>query len=99
MLLALITTAAFALTLPSDFDADMNMRYKERPDGRLHMARESSYLARDLVAGGSPEEIALAVKVLDAVIACHETAEDSPRRGNFWWYLQDGRVTDLVEGS
>lgn len=92
--MAMVVAAVVALTLPEDFNASMNMRFKAREDGRIHMSRESAYLAAELVANGTPEDIELAVKVLDAVIACQETREGNPRYGNFWWYLEDGRVTD-----
>ena len=93
-MMAMILAAAVALTLPADFDKAANMRFKERAEGRLHMSRESASLATRLVANGTQEDIELAVKIFDAVIACQETREGNPRHGNFWWYLEDGKVTD-----
>jgi len=93
-MVTMIVAAVVALALPEDFDASMNMRFKDSDDGRIHISRESAYFASELVENGTSEDIDLAVKVLDAVIACQETDEGNPRHGNFWWYLEDKRVTD-----
>ena len=93
-MMAMILVAAIALTLPADFDKAANLRFKERADGRLHMSSESAGFATNLVANGTPEDIELAVKIFDAVIACQETREGNRNYGNFWWYLEDGKVTD-----
>ena len=66
-MLVTVLAATIALTLPSDFDPDMNMRYKVRGGERIHEVKDAANLARRLVENGAPDDITLAVKVLDAV--------------------------------
>jgi len=93
-MLVTVLAATIALTLPSDFDPDMNMRYKVRGGERIHEVKDAANLARRLVENGAPDDITLAVKVLDAVFKCQELDEEDPRRGNYWWVYENGRVTD-----
>ena len=72
---AMILAAMVAISIPDDFDPDLNLRYKQREDGRLHMSRESAGFAVRLVAQGEPEGIALAVKILDAVLELEDHFE------------------------
>ena len=93
-MLAIVLATTIALTLPSNFDADLNMPYKVRGEKRIHEVKDAANLARRLVENGAPDDIALAAKVLDAVFKCQELDEEDPRRGNYWWVYENGRVTD-----
>jgi len=84
-MLATVLAATIALTIPSDFDPELNMRYKIRGEKRIHEVKDAANHARRLVENGAPDDIALAVKVLDAVFKCQELDEEDPRRGNYWW--------------
>ncbi|MBT5832731.1 MAG: hypothetical protein HOH77_21290 [Candidatus Latescibacteria bacterium] len=83
-----------ALTLPRNFDPDLNMPYKVRGEERIHEVKDAANLARKLVENGAPDDITLAVKVLDAVFKCQELDEEDSRRGNYWWVYENGKVTD-----
>lgn len=63
--------------------------------GIFHEVRQAAGLARDLVANGTPNDLELAEKVLDAILASQETSPDDPHRGNFYWMREDDTVTDL----
>ena len=52
-------------------------------------------MAADLVANGHPDDLALAEKVLDAVLACQELDDRDPHHGNFYWMREDTVVEDL----
>jgi hypothetical protein len=52
-------------------------------------------LAARLVANGTPEDLALAEKVLEATLRCQELREDDPHYGNFYWMAEDKVVQDL----
>lgn len=93
-MLATVLAATIALTIPSDFDPELNMRYKIRGEKRIHEVKDAANHARRLVENGAPDDIALAVKVLDAVFKSQELDEEDPRRGNYWWVYENGRVTD-----
>ena len=93
-MLATVLAATIALAIPSDFDPELNMRYKIRGEKRIHEVKDAANHARRLVENGAPDDIALAVKVLDAVFKCQELDEGDPRRGNYWWVYENGRVTD-----
>jgi hypothetical protein len=93
-MLATVLAATIALSLPSDFDPDLNMRFKIRGGKHIHEVKDAANHARKLVENGAPEDIDLAVKVLEAVFKCQELDEEDPRRGNYWWVYENARVTD-----
>ena len=94
-MMATVVAAIIALTLPKDFDTTANLIFQEKENGRIHPTRNSATFASKLLANGTPEDIALAEKVLTAVMACQETRQDDPHYGNFWWYREDEMVEDL----
>ncbi|MEZ4833855.1 MAG: hypothetical protein R2873_18050 [Caldilineaceae bacterium] len=47
------------------------------------------------MANGTPEDLALAENVLDAVLRCQETDPNDPHFGNFYWMAEDRHVEDL----
>ena len=52
-------------------------------------------LAENLVASGTPQDLELAEKVLDAALNCQERREGDPHYGNFFWMREDDAVGDL----
>jgi hypothetical protein len=99
MLAAVVAAATIPLSIPENFDRDLNMQYSLHGEERLHASREAASLAKRLVGNGALEDIALAVKVLDALFKCQELREEDPNRGNYWWYFEDGKVTDRNEAA
>ncbi len=93
--MATVVAAVLALTLPDHFDPSTNMLFKKSDKGHLHASRDAAGFAAKLLANGTPEDIALAEKVLNAVFACQETQKGDPHYGNFWWYREDRVVEDL----
>ena len=87
--------ASLLLTPPEEFNTDASLIRVETDDGPLHIIRESAQFARTLVASGAPEDLALAERVLRAVLSAQERHPDDPHLGNFWWYLEDEVVEDL----
>jgi len=71
------------------------MLSKETEFGRFHESRQAARLAAQLVANGTAADLALAEKVLDAVLACQERDERDPHYGNFYWMREDEVVEDL----
>lgn len=92
--LALGTSGA-PMPIPDTFNPDLNLVLGDSGRGMRHSVRHSAGFARELVAHGAPEDIALAVKVLDAVIACQETHDGAHHRGNFLWTREEAMVNDL----
>lgn len=92
--MAVVLAATVALSLPENFNPETNMVYKLREGKRMHQSREAASLARRLVANGTAEDISQAIDVLNATFLCQEKREADPDRGNFWWYREDGKVTD-----
>jgi len=92
--LILTTGATTPLPLPGDFDPAVNMRVKVTETGSFHASRAAASFASGLVANGAPEDLALAEKVLDAVLACQELRQDRSRYGNFRWMREDEGVRD-----
>jgi hypothetical protein len=84
-----------SLTLPEDFDPETFMIAKVTEYGRFHESRRAARLGADLVANGAPEDLALAEKVLEAVLRCQETDPNDPHFGNFYWMAEDRHVEDL----
>jgi len=93
-MMAVVLAATVALSLPENFNPETNMVYKVREGTHMHQSREAASLARRLVANGTAEDISRAVDVLNATFQCQEKREADPDRGNFWWYREDGKVTD-----
>ena len=83
------------LPLPDDFNPETNLIAKETENGTFHESRQGARLAEQLVANGTPTDLALAEKVLNATLACQETNPDDPHYGNFYWMAEDEVVMDL----
>ncbi len=93
-MMSAVLAATLAIALPDNFNPDLNMRFKVRSGQELHASRDAAGHAKRLVENGTPEDITLAVKVLDAVFSCQELGEEDPNRGNYRWYYEDDGVTD-----
>ncbi|RME52090.1 MAG: hypothetical protein D6790_19030 [Caldilineae bacterium] len=89
-----MTTPA-PLSLPETFDPAANMPAYHTDTGVYHQSRQAARLAADLVVNGAPEDLDLAVKVLDATLACQERNPADPHYGNFYWMAEDTVVEDL----
>lgn len=83
------------LPLPSDYNPQTNLLKKSTEFGDFHESRRGARLAADLVANGTPQDLLLAQKVLDAVLACQEQDPRDPHCGNFYWMAEDRHVEDL----
>ncbi|MCB0162340.1 MAG: hypothetical protein KDD83_29585, partial [Caldilineaceae bacterium] len=68
-------------TLPSNFNPDTCMIANETEFGRFHESRRAARLAKDLLATGHADDIALAHDVLRAVLACQERDARDPHVG------------------
>jgi hypothetical protein len=88
-------TVTDPLPLPPNFDPDVYLIAKSTENGVFHESRKGAALAEDLVANGTPQDLALAEKVLDVVLSCQETHEEARHYGNFTWMLEDDVVQDL----
>jgi hypothetical protein len=87
--------AVTPLAMPDNFNPETYMLSKTTEYGTFHESRKAAGFAQALVANGTPEDLALAEKVLDATLACQELHEDAPHYGNFFWMREDEVVTDL----
>lgn len=83
------------LPLPPDYNPATHMLAHSVETGTYHESRKAARFAGELVANGAPEDLALAEKVLDAVLACQETDPADPHYGNFYWMAEDSHVEDL----
>jgi len=83
------------LPLPADWDPEACLPVKVTEFGRFHESRAGASLARRLVANGTPEDIGLAARVLEATLACQERRPGTAHRGNFYWMAEDRVVEDL----
>lgn len=83
------------LTLPVNFNPDTCMLSKTTEYGLFHETRQAARLAAQLVANGTPADLALAEKVLAALLACQEIDPSDPHAGNFYWMREDTVVEDL----
>ena len=83
------------LPLPPNFDPETYLISKVTENGVFHESRKGAALAERLVANGTPQDLALAEKVLDVVLSCQETREEARHYGNFMWMLEDDVVQDL----
>lgn len=63
--------------------------------GVFHVTRDAAALAGRLVASGSPEDLARAERIYDALLSCQEARPDHPHVGNFLWMAEDSEVEDL----
>jgi hypothetical protein len=64
--------------------------------GRVfHATIPSVQLASELMANGTPADIAEAADIFRAVLTCQEVREADPHLGNFRWELEDEVVEDL----
>ena len=83
------------LELPVGFDPECCLIRRETETGVYHESRQGAALAAKLVANGTPQDLALAEKVLTAVLSCQERDEQDPHIGNFYWMAEDDVVEDL----
>ncbi|MBX2999698.1 MAG: hypothetical protein KF893_14360 [Caldilineaceae bacterium] len=83
------------LILPENFNPSTFMIAKTTEYGTFHESRRAAHLAADLVANGAPEDLALAEKILEAVLRCQERDANDPHVGNFYWMAEDTTVEDL----
>jgi hypothetical protein len=83
------------LELPPDWDPEACLPAKTTENGVFHESRRGARLAEQLVANGTPEDIALAERVLEAVLRCQELHKHDPHVGNFYWMAEDEVVQDL----
>lgn len=84
-----------ALPCPANFDTDVSMIGRQENTGRFHASRLSAEFAAQLVTNGTSEDLALAERVLAAVLACQERHPDDPHCGNFRWEREDEVIEDL----
>lgn len=94
-ILAASPATAAPYPLPAHFDPAVNMVGEERGGGVYHSVRGSADLAAELAANGTDEDIALAEKILDAVLACQETRPGHAHYGNYLWTRESPAVQDL----
>ncbi len=83
------------LPLPEDFNPQTHMLPKTTENGVFHESRRGAAFAARLVANGTPQDLALAEKVLETVLGCQERRAGDPHHGNFMWMLEDDVVQDL----
>ena len=62
----LLTGATEPLPLPESFDPAVNLPMHKTELGTFHQSRAGAGLAADLVANGTPDDLARAEKVLEA---------------------------------
>jgi len=89
-----VAAAAEPLPVPANFDPEVNMPAHTTVTGRYHSTRSAAGLAARLVANGTPQDLALAEKVLEAVLECQERRKERRTYGNFTWMREDNRVQD-----
>ena len=83
------------LPLPPNFNPDTCMLSRQEEGKTYHAPRLAAEFANDLLANGAREDVDLAERVLDAMLACQETREGDPHLGNFLWEREDEVVEDL----
>ncbi len=86
---------ATPLALPDNFNPETFMLSRTTELGTFHESRAAAGLAARLVASGTPQDLDLAEKVLDAALRCQELRKDDPHFGNFLWMREDQVVQDL----
>lgn len=83
------------LPLPENFNPETSMLMRTVDGQPFHQMYPSAELAGRLVANGAPQDLALAEKVLAAVLDCQERRPGDPHYGNFRWEREDEFVEDL----
>lgn len=83
------------LPLPENYNPATYMLSKTTEYGLFHETRQAARLAMNLVANGTPKDLALAEKVLNALLVCQERDPSDPHMGNFYWMREDSYVEDL----
>ncbi len=83
------------LKVPADFDPVAGMLRHETEYGVFHETRKSCRLACELIANGTPADLALATTVLEAVLQCQMTDPADAHQGNFCWMAEDNYIEDL----
>ena len=83
------------LPIPPNFNPETCMLARQEEGRTYHAPRLAAEFANDLLANGTREDVDLAEKVLDAMLACQETREGDPHLGNFLWEREDEVVEDL----
>ena len=83
------------LPLPENFDPQTFLPSTTTENGTFHESRAGARLAEQLVANGTPQDLALAENVLNATLNCQERRPDDPHYGNFYWMAEDDVVADL----
>lgn len=90
-----MSRAVQPLELPPDWDPEVRLLAKRTENGVFHESRKGAGFAAQLVANGTPEDVALAEQVLETVLRCQERHPDDPHYGNFFWMCEDDVVQDL----
>ncbi len=83
------------LPLPPNFNPETRMLARREGDNIYHAPRLAAEFANVLLDNGTREDIDLAEKVLEAVLACQEVREADPHLGNFFWEREDEVIEDL----
>lgn len=83
------------LALPPDFDPQANMLARVTENGTFHESRRGASFAARLVENGTPPDLALAHRVLDATLKAQERHPNDPHVGNWMWMIEDEVVQDL----
>ncbi len=86
------------MKVPPDFDAAVGMLRHETEFGVFHETRKSCRFACELIARGTPADLALAITVLEAVLQCQMTDPANAHQGNFRWMAEDSHIEDLNAG-
>ncbi len=81
--------------IPDTFDSEVNL-VRETRDGHVaHHVWASAELAEQLVCEGSPENLALAERIIAAVLNCQERDPSDAHYGNYYRTLEKRVVEDL----
>ena len=83
------------LPLPESLNPQTCLLSKTTENGVFHESRRGARFAAQLVANGTPQDLDLALQVLEAVLRCQERREGDPHHGNFFWMAEDDVVGDL----
>ncbi|MEE2874170.1 MAG: hypothetical protein VX893_14810 [Candidatus Latescibacterota bacterium] len=83
------------LALPENYDVQAHMPAHQVHGRVFHATIPSVQLASELMANGTPADIAEAADIFRAVLTCQEVREADPHLGNFRWELEDEVVEDL----
>jgi len=83
------------LALPENYDVQAHMPAHQVHGRVFHATIPAVQLASELMANGTPADIAEAADIFRAVLTCQEVREADPHLGNFRWELEDEVVEDL----